>query len=54
MENLIYNLLPRLENLGGIDILGHVSHEKPFRQGDNTTDDVSLFLLREFEAKLSG
>lgn len=26
--------------------------EKPFRQGHNTMDDVSLFLLREFEAKL--
>lgn len=26
--------------------------EKPFRQGDNTMDDVSLFLLREFQSKL--
>lgn len=26
--------------------------EKPFRQGHNTMDDVSLFLLREFESKL--
>lgn len=25
---------------------------KPFRQGDNTMDDVSLFLLKEFEKKL--
>lgn len=26
--------------------------EKPFRQGDGTMDDVSIFLLREFERKL--
>lgn len=26
--------------------------EKPFRQGHNTMDDVSLFLLREFETRL--
>lgn len=29
-----------------------VALNKPFRQGDNTMDDVSLFLLREFEKKL--
>lgn len=28
--------------------------EKPFRQGHQTMDDVSLFLLREFEKKLIG
>ncbi|MBI2798317.1 hypothetical protein HYX70_03425 [Candidatus Saccharibacteria bacterium] len=28
--------------------------EKPFRQGDNTLDDVSLFLLKKFEKELSG
>ncbi len=33
-------------------MLGHVSHEKPFRQGDNTMDDVSLFLLKRVEPKL--
>jgi len=26
--------------------------EKPFRQGHNTMDDVSLFLLREFDSRL--
>lgn len=26
--------------------------EKPFRQGDDTMDDVSLFLIREFKKKL--
>lgn len=29
-----------------------VTINKPFRQGDDTMDDVSLFLLREFESKL--
>ncbi|MGB3922235.1 MAG: hypothetical protein WBL19_03130 [Minisyncoccia bacterium] len=29
-----------------------ITINKPFRQGDNTMDDVSLFLLREFESKL--
>lgn len=29
-----------------------VAINKPFRQGDDTMDDVSLFLLREFESKL--
>lgn len=28
--------------------------EQPFRQGAGTQDDVSLFLLREFEEKISG
>lgn len=27
--------------------------EKPFRQGENTLDDVSLFLLKKFEKELS-
>lgn len=31
-----------------------VTVNKPFRQGDDTMDDVSLFLLREFEKKLIG
>lgn len=28
--------------------------EKPFRKGHDTLDDVSLFLLREFDEKISG
>jgi hypothetical protein len=31
-------------------LIGHL--DQPFREGEGTVDDVSLFLLREFQAKI--